>query len=80
MDQTEIQTSGTSCYIIVAIAAIADWVYALVDIAFGLNLAYDICNHDHLDAVKGVNAKTVGDIERHLSVGEARLNKFGFYI
>ena len=70
MNETEIQTPGTSCYIIVAIAAAADWTYALIDISFVLNLAYDIYHHDHIVAGRGVDATAVGDIERHLSVGE----------
>jgi hypothetical protein len=70
MNETEIETLGTSCYIIVAIAAIADWTYALVDISFVLNLAHDIYHHDHIEAARGVDAKTMGDIQRHLSVGE----------
>jgi hypothetical protein len=70
MNETEIQTPGTSCYIIVAIAAIADWTYALIDISFVLNLAYDIYHHDHLEAARGMHAKDVTDIERHLSGGE----------
>ena len=70
MDETEIQTRGTSCYLVVAIAAVADWTCALVDVLFVLNLAYDICHHDHLETARGVDAKTVGDIERHLSGAE----------
>jgi hypothetical protein len=70
MNETETQTPGTSCYIIVAIAAIADWTCALVDISFVLNLAYDIYHHDHIEASRGVDAEAVGDIESHLPVGE----------
>jgi hypothetical protein len=60
MNETDIQTPGTSCYIIVAIAAIADWTYALIDISFVLNLAYDIYHHDHLEAARGVDAASYG--------------------
>jgi hypothetical protein len=70
MNETETQTPGTSCYIIVAISAVADWMYALIDISFVVNLAYDIYHHDHLEAARGVDAKAIGDIERHLLIGE----------
>jgi hypothetical protein len=70
MDETEIQSRGTSCYIIVGIAAIADWTYAIVDISFVLNLAYDIYHHDHLESARGVDAESIGNIERHLMIGE----------
>jgi len=70
MDATAIQTPGTACYIIVAIAAVADWTYAVVDVAFVLNLAYDIYHHDHFEAARGVDAKSVSDVSRLLSMGE----------
>jgi hypothetical protein len=70
MDATAIQTPGTACYIIVAIAAVADWTYAVVDVAFVLNLAYDIYHHDHFEAARGVDTKSVSDVSRLLSMGE----------
>jgi hypothetical protein len=70
MDTTAIQTPGTACYIIVAIAAVADWTYAVVDVAFVLNLAYDIYHHNHFEAARGVDAKRVSDVSRLLSIGE----------
>lgn len=70
MDATAIQTPGTACYIVVAIAAVADWISAVVDVAFVLNLAYDIYHHDHFEAARGVDAKSVSDASRLLSVGE----------
>jgi len=70
MDTTAIQTPGTACYIIVAIAAVADWTYAVVDVAFVLNLAYDIYHHDHFETARGVDAKRVSDVSRLLSIGE----------
>ena len=70
MDATAIQTPGTACYIIVAIAAIADWTYAVVDVAFVLNLAYDIYHRDHFKAARGVDAKRVSDVSPLLSMGE----------
>jgi hypothetical protein len=69
-NETEIQTPGTSCYILIAIAAIADWTNALIDMSFVLNLAYDIYHHDHLEAARGVDAEAVQNIQRYLSVGE----------
>ena len=71
MDAAATQTPGTVCYVLVAVAAIADWVYAVVDVAFVLNLAYDIFHHDHLEEARGVDVAAVGDIERHLSGAEA---------
>jgi hypothetical protein len=69
MDATAIQTPGTACYILVAIAAIADWTYAVIDVVFVLNLAYDIYHHNHFEAVRGVDARSVSDISQRLSVG-----------
>jgi hypothetical protein len=70
MDTTATQTPGTACYILVAIAAVADWTYAVIDVVFVLNLAYDIYHHNHFEAVRGVDAKRVSDTSQLLSVGE----------
>jgi hypothetical protein len=70
MDATVIQTPGTACYILVAIAAVADWTYAVIDVVFVLNLAYDIYHHDHFEAVRRMDVKSVSDITQLLSVGE----------
>lgn len=42
-----IQTKGTTCYKLIAAAAISDWLYAVVNIVFLINLAYDIYHGDH---------------------------------
>lgn len=42
-----IQTEGTMCYKLIAAAAISDWLYAVVNVVFLVNLAYDIWHADH---------------------------------
>ena len=41
-----IQTKGTTCYKLIAAAAISDWLYAVVNVVFLINLAYDIYHAD----------------------------------
>ena len=68
MDVTEIQKAGTSCYVLVAVAAIADWAYAVVTISFVLNIAYDIFHRDHLESARGMDAKSIVDQMQHMSL------------
>ncbi len=70
MNETDIQTKGTTCYNLVAIAAIADWAYSIINISFVLNIAYDIYHHGHLKAARGIDNKSVSDVAQQMSVGE----------
>jgi hypothetical protein len=70
LNSTAIQTPGTACYVLAAIAAVADWIYAVVDVVFVLNLAYDIYHHDHFEAVCSMDAKRASDVSRLLTVRE----------
>ena len=70
MNGTEIQTKSTACYILVAISAIADWTNSIVNILFVLNIAYDIYHHDHLEAARGNDSRSVSDMAQQMSLGE----------
>lgn len=42
-----IQTKGTTCYALIGAAAIGDWLYAVVNVVFLINMAYDLYHADH---------------------------------
>lgn len=48
----DIQTKGTACYVLSAIAAICDWVYQLISVGFLLSLAYDLYQAGHYAEVR----------------------------
>ena len=48
----EIQTKGTACYVLAAIAAVCDWVYQLISVAFLLSLAFDLYQAGHYAEVR----------------------------
>ena len=41
-DPDVVRTEGTTCYHLVAMAAISDWLYSVVNVVFLFNLAYDL--------------------------------------
>jgi hypothetical protein len=62
-DQVAIQTKGTACYVLVAIAAVCDWVYQLISVAFLLSLAYDLYQAGHYAEVRWRGEMGEGDLK-----------------
>lgn len=51
-DAVAIQTKGTACYVLAAVAAVCDWVYQLISVAFLLSLAFDLYQAGHYAEVR----------------------------
>lgn len=51
-DPVWVQTRGTTCFNLIAAAAIADWLYSMVNIAFLLNFSYDLYYDEHYVRVR----------------------------
>lgn len=63
----DIQTKGTTCYILSAISGICDWVYQLISVAFLLSLAYDLYQAEHYANVR---------LRSELGEGEKSVSRF----
>lgn len=55
-DHTLIQTPGTICYNLMAISAISDWAYSLINILFIFNFAFELYYDEHLVLARGTGA------------------------
>jgi hypothetical protein len=48
----EIQAKGSTCYNLIAAAAVNDWLYPTVNVVFVMMLAYDVCYDEHYERVR----------------------------